>query len=305
MQVKKLGWQWVKSVRVIALNGYACVSILFFVILLSACTTNETAAPTSDSPQLVSEETLPPPTITPLQLVFSTPTEIAPGAPSFTPLQTTRTPSFFETATPPNTLTPTITDTATLTRTPTRTRTPTPSLTPTASITPTPTITFTPSRTFTVTPTIEGQVACPFAWFFTPAPLTCPLTSPLSTSAAYQAMERGFMVWLQSGLTIFVLFTDTSIPAWIVAPDTYTETEPEVDFNLQIPAGLLQPRRGFGKLWRNDRALQLRLGWATSAEIGYTAFLQTDSITGIQYLTGPNGEIYALTPDQTQWNLSN
>lgn len=274
--------------------------IFFALILLAACTPNN-ATPTSDIPRLLSEETLPPPTITPLQLLTATPTEIAVGArtPSLTPIRVSPTTSLLVTVTPPDTLTPTITATPTATLTLTRTRTATPSLTPTASITPTPSITLTPSRTPAITLTPEGT--CPYTWFFTPAPTTCPLTNTVTTAAAYQPMQNGLMIWTQSGLSIFVLFTDTLSPAWIVAPDMFREGEPEVDFNLQIPTGLLQPRRGFGKLWRGDSALQERLGWGTSAELGYTASIQSDAVTGIRYISAPNGEIYALAPDQLRW----
>lgn len=275
--------------------------ILLVVFLLAACVSEESAAPTSDAPRLINEETLPPPTITPLRLLTRTPTIAGIGTPTQPLIQQTVSASLLVTVTPPDSPTPTITDTATLTRTPTRTRTPTPSLTPTATMTFTPSITFTPSRTFTPSPTAEGVLPCSYTWFFSPAPPNCPQTNAVVTPAAFQAMQNGAMVWTQSGLTIYVMFNDTSSPGWVVAPDTFVEGEPEVDFNLQVPPGLLQPRRGFGKLWRSDRPLQQRLGWASTAELGYTASVQSDSVTGIRYISGPHGEIFALLPDQSRW----
>lgn len=276
---------------------YAGVFLL--VMILAACISEEAAAPTSDAPRLIDEETLPPPTITPLRLLTHTPMTITGITPTATSTSATASVSLLVTLTPPDSPTPTVTDTATTTRIPTRTRTPMPSLTPTPTITLTPTITFTPSKTPTPSATLAG--GCPYVWFFSPAPPNCPFTEAVMTQAAFQAMQNGFMIWTQSGLTIYVMLNDSRLPAWVVAPDTFAEGEPEVDFNLQIPQGLLQPRRGFGKLWRGDKALQERLGWATTAELGYTASVQTDSVTGIRYLSGPNGEIFVLLPDQSRW----
>ncbi|MBZ0306009.1 MAG: hypothetical protein K8I82_08080 [Anaerolineae bacterium] len=276
------------------------VFFLLVVILAAACISDEAAAPTSDAPRLINEETLPPPTITPLRLLTHTPTDIAETTPTMTSTpETTSELGLLVTLTPPDSPTPTTTDTATTTRIPTRTRTPMPSLTSTPTITLTPTITFTPSITSPPSAIPEGS--CPYAWFFSPAPPNCPFTEVVMTQAAFQAMQNGFMIWTQSGLTIYVAFNDSRFPAWIVAPDTFVESEPEVDFNLQIPQGLLQPRRGFGKLWRGDKPLQERLGWATTAELGYTASVQTDSVTGTRYLSGPQGEIFVLLPDQSRW----
>jgi hypothetical protein len=267
--------------------------VLLLLGLLAACT--EAPAEVTSAPRLIGEETLPPPTVTPLQLQQSlTPTEIAVGVTPTFDLTPGTVPARLITATPPNSPTPTITDTPTITPRPSSTRTPTPSLTPTASDTPIPTITLTPSITFTPSPTSE----CGAEWFFEPAPATCPLTMNVLTEAAYQPMQDGFMIWTQSGLNIFIFFYNGG---WVVTPDTYREGEPEVDFNMTIPPGLLQPRRGFGKVWRNDLTLRNQLGWATSAEVGYLARIQSDAVTGIRYVSGPNEQVYALSPDGTQW----
>jgi hypothetical protein len=107
------------------------------------------------------------------------------------------------------------------------------------------------------------------------------------------------MIWVQNGLTIFILFSDGGAPAWLFAPDTYSEGEA---LNIPLPpAGLFAPERGFGKLWAGDGALQSRLGWGVGGEVPYTALIQADAATGTRYLTGPGAEIYALGMDQSAW----
>jgi len=271
--------------------------VVLVVLALVGCTTAQ-GTPTPDAPRLLGEETLPAPSVTPLRLLSPTapPAEaVQAGSATPAPLPTR---SGLITATPPNTPTPTATDTATRTTTPTPTRTTTPSRTPTPSITPTFTASFTPSPSLMPSPTLQPNnpsVGCAHRWFFEPPPAGCPLTEPLSTAAAYQAMERGKMIWVQNGLTIFVLYDDG---AWQFAPDTFSEGE-----NLPLqdtPPGLLQPGRGFGKLWLADAPLRERLGWAIDLEVGYTATIQADT-GGTRYLSGAGGEIWVLFEGQRTW----
>ena len=51
--------------------------------------------------------------------------------------------------------------------------------------------------------------------------------------------------------------------------DTFVDGEPEINPTLTPPANLLQPERGFGKLWRENADVQVLVGWAEDAEIGY------------------------------------
>lgn len=60
---------------------------------------------------------------------------------------------------------------------------------------------------------------------------------------------------------------------WLVFTDDWDQsTEPEMDPALTPPANLLQPVRGFGKVWRERLSEQERqaLGWATGLELPYT-----------------------------------
>lgn len=274
-----------------------------------ACTSQTPSAP--QEPRLLHEETLPPPTATPLLLISPTftpvPIQLEPGQlPSATPKQT-QVGFRLRTATPPDSPTPSITPSLTATLRPSLTVTITPSRTTTPTITSTftarPPATDTPELiVLQVTPTgtiSQANAACSIAWFFSPAPATCPLTPPTSGLAAYQAMQNGMLIWVQNGEVIFALFSDGAFPAWLFTPDRYQEGESLPI--LTAPDGLLQPQRGFGKFWIEDTASQGRLGWAIAGESPYNAFIQSDATTGTRYLSGPTGEIFALFQDQRRW----
>jgi hypothetical protein len=100
----------------------------------------------------------------------------------------------------------------------------------------------------------------------------CAQGSMTSTNTAYQTFEHGIMVYDQSSSSIYVLtladnrfrrFPDTWVEG--VDPDTGGETP---------PPGLIEPRRGFGKVWRSNPDVRAALGWATGDEQGSTASIQ-------------------------------
>ncbi len=88
-----------------------------------------------------------------------------------------------------------------------------------------------------------------------------------STLMAYQAFQHGQMIWNNDMRGIYVLFNNGT---WLVFADNFTNGQIESDPNLVPPAGLLQPQRGFGKVWRENANVRNGLGWAVSAEQGYT-----------------------------------
>ncbi|MBE9507754.1 MAG: hypothetical protein IMY86_06855, partial [Chloroflexi bacterium] len=70
---------------------------------------------------------------------------------------------------------------------------------------------------------------------------------------------------------ILVLYADGKYEQY---EDTWTEGMPESDPAFVPPAGLLQPIRGFGKLWRENTNVRDGLGWATAPEQGFTTTWQ-------------------------------
>jgi hypothetical protein len=103
------------------------------------------------------------------------------------------------------------------------------------------------------------------------------------TYIAQQDFERGYMFWFSPTKEIWVLtIGDGQIGEWRVYQDTFTDGDPEIDTSLTAPTKqLYQPRRGFGKLWRDKSAgLMDALGWATTPEFAVS--------TPISYLTANN-----------------
>ncbi len=109
----------------------------------------------------------------------------------------------------------------------------------------------------------------------TPVPPTPTLSAfPTETRAqlyiAQQNFQNGYMFWISTRRVIWVLINSPGNPnagEWRIYPDTFKDGEPEFDASLNPPNGaLFQPRRGFGKLWRETPGLREALGWATTPE---------------------------------------
>lgn len=89
---------------------------------------------------------------------------------------------------------------------------------------------------------------------------------------AQQDFERGFMFWISTAnpKVIWVLINSPDNPnagEWRIFVDSYQDGEPEFDPNITPPdANHYQPRRGFGKVWRNTPGLRDALGWGTTPE---------------------------------------
>lgn len=117
--------------------------------------------------------------------------------------------------------------------------------------------------------------ACQYPWFFPTDNRTCPAYEASTTWAAEEPFERGRMIWLQEvrvgsavyQRVILVLYNDGRFEKYA---DTFVEgVDPESDPTIVPPAGLYQPIRGFGKLWRTNPSVRARLGWATAPEQGF------------------------------------
>ncbi len=93
----------------------------------------------------------------------------------------------------------------------------------------------------------------------------CPQGSTYSTTTAVQAFEHGSMIYVQSPSAIYVLTLDGRFhrfdDTWVsgVDPDTGGETP---------PLGLIEPKRGFGKVWRLNLDVRGSLGWGVTEEQG-------------------------------------
>jgi hypothetical protein len=196
-------------------------------------------------------------------------------------------------------------------------------ITPTVPLTPTPTMTITPALLITDTPPLtaptlstaplEPLTGDPPAGLFRPTGVFesqwsgdpelqsllgwATSETPTNTPLATQPFENGWMIWRGDEAAIYVLYNDTT---WQRFDDTFVEGEAERDPSIQVPAGRLQPVRGFGKLWRAEPSVRARIGWATDKEEGLTSVVHTFErgvlvrVRGLVYLiaTTPGGPFW-------------
>ncbi len=126
-----------------------------------------------------------------------------------------------------------------------------------------------------VTTQSEETEAVPTSTPAAPTPTVIGLPTPTISEiqVAEQVFENGRMMWLSptNQIWVLVLSEEGGGGEWKVYEDTFVEGEPEDDPTLEIPDGLLQPLRGFGKLWRDNPDIREALGWATTPEFGYVS----------------------------------
>jgi hypothetical protein len=174
----------------------------------------------------------------------------------------------------------------------------TPAVTPSADTTVTLTAGTAASPTASVAPTLAA----------TATPNIFPTPTVGEIQVAEQLFQRGRMFWVQPTGQIWVLaLTGEGRGAWTIYPDTYDDgTDPEVDASLVPPDGMLQPQRGFGKLWRTNQDVRDALGWATTPEFGYVSRYEYHPGGTIQsgaYVPAPGYHIlYSLYQEQFRFN---
>jgi hypothetical protein len=122
----------------------------------------------------------------------------------------------------------------------------------------------------TLSPTAEPTSAALVDTGPTLTPSPTPIVNQIQV--AEQVFERGRMFWIQPTGQIWVMVvTDEGQGDWAVFADTYEDGDPETDPALTPPSGLEQPRRGFGKLWRENPEINEALGWAVTPEFGFVS----------------------------------
>jgi len=276
--------------------GKRPLGMLMIVVLLAACA----SVRTNTGPVLVQDVPLEATTSVPTRVLSPTPSlvmqPISTTVPIASPLVVTLE-ADLDLVTP--TLPPSKTPTLTPTFTPPFTRTPLPTLTPLGALGLPPGVVPIPTAIIANPP----PASCSVMWFFTnPVPSVCPLNPPLVSAGSFQQFQNGVMLWVGQQDAIYVLYDSTTYPRWQVFNDTYTEGIPDTDPAFDnAPPSTWQPRRGFGLLWRSQSAARDRLGWSlVEFEMPFTTQVQIGS-DGTIYLLEPQGGIYALTPDGSNW----
>lgn len=123
--------------------------------------------------------------------------------------------------------------------------------------------------------------------------LGCPVGSLVTTSTAVQSFERGTMIYVQgSPGSIYALALDGRFRRF---DDTWTSGEPETGGETP-PLGLIEPKRGFGKVWRLNLDVRGSLGWAVTDEQGATTSVQLFEHGRAVFLP-QRGETYVLIDD--------
>ncbi len=155
-----------------------------------------------------------------------------------------------------------------------------------------------------------------------PGPTATPNIFPTDTRMqifiAQEDFQGGYMFWMQSTGNMWVLLPATlpnpgdtlTIPTngqWRIYKDAYKEGEPESDPGLTPPEGRYQPRRGFGKLWRETSDLRTALGWATTPEFALsTSYVYQPGgyvNDAKQYVPGP-GRHFLVTLGRTTFEFT-
>jgi len=117
---------------------------------------------------------------------------------------------------------------------------------------------------------------------------------------AYQPFQRGHMFWLEPIDDMWVLYTTgRGRGTWEVYRDLFYEGDTETDPSLRPPTGLQQPRRGFGRIWRDNDPVRGGLGWATQSEQGFTIRYQYDPTSRTHTIYSPSGTRFNLSDDGT------
>jgi hypothetical protein len=143
---------------------------------------------------------------------------------------------------------------------------------------------------------------CAYDYFFEIQSDVCPSGGATNTSAAEQLFQDGRMIWLEQAQTggaaiqsqILVFYADGKYEQY---EDTWTDAEPESDPAIVPPAGLHQPVRGFGKIWRENPGVRDRLGWATAPEQGFDTQWQQqirESIPSVAFVRTLDGQVIQI-----------
>jgi hypothetical protein len=104
------------------------------------------------------------------------------------------------------------------------------------------------------------------------------------------------MFWREDEKRIYVLYADKT---WAVFDDTWTNALPEDSCpSVTVSAGLIKPKRGFGKVWCEQSPARTKIGAAVEPEQG-AVVVPTQRFLHGQMFGGAQGEVYVLYADNT------
>ncbi|HLY28491.1 MAG TPA: hypothetical protein VKQ72_19245 [Aggregatilineales bacterium] len=116
----------------------------------------------------------------------------------------------------------------------------------------------------------QTQAPAPTASVSSGGSASVPPETWTNTYIVQEDFERGFMYWISTQTNIWVLIKqnpDDTSGEWRIYKDTFKDGEQEIDQSLVPPSvKMYQPRRGFGKIWRQPTNLFSLIGWGTTPE---------------------------------------
>lgn len=138
----------------------------------------------------------------------------------------------------------------------------------------------------------SGGAPNPVPVFPTPTPLppTPVVPAGISTYAAYQNYDNGFMIWRQDTGDVIAFINGGAFYEYTGA---YINTLPENPVSAPTPGGRLRPVNAFGRVWGNVLYPTGLIGWATDFESGYTLQI-TFTPDGRRIFSLPNGRTVTI-----------
>jgi hypothetical protein len=124
--------------------------------------------------------------------------------------------------------------------------------------------------------------------------LGCPVELETNTWSGEETFIGGYLFWRGDLRLIYALYSDGTWESFI---DTWNEGDLEWDPTIVPPAGYYQPKRGFGKVWREQPGVRDKLSWATTEERGFNGSWQ--AYLGGQMLWSDVLGIFVLYNDGT------
>ncbi len=129
-----------------------------------------------------------------------------------------------------------------------------------------------------------------------------PADQTISSYAAYQSYQLGFMIWRADNESVYVFYASDGSTGgrYSVYPISSYRGLPDNPIPGDPPSvGLVRPINAFGRIWGNNPAVRNSIGWAIESERGYTT---TIALAGLvpQTMTLPNGGTILLT-QYGQW----
>lgn len=117
-----------------------------------------------------------------------------------------------------------------------------------------------------------GVAVCDHAWEIPGTdPAVCPESSASVIDGVFQPFEGGMMLWREDTGRIFVFHDTGNLQDFV---DIWVTGMPEEDPSITPPAGLYEPVRGFGLIWRDEPGVRQSLGWATEPEYALSFDMQ-------------------------------